>query len=240
MVIVMKKIFVLLLVLTMAFCFCACEKEIEPEPQNNAPTTTVDPMGINFGYDEEKGEYDRWYLQGTDDVTYAYLSFDEEVSADNYVCTFTLIKSGVASVKEELFLSGDHLITLTNSTTQLDIAFEDNFNLYDYVSDSYYSRGDKDEYDSYFADRVYTKEDESCAIAFLSDFTCEKTQAGSKVQGTWEVTTKRTLECSFDDKKTTYKINLNDEFVVQSIENDDEIYYNVISEDETSNKYKVY
>ncbi len=236
----MKKIYALLLVFAMAFCFCACEKDVKEETQSNAPTTIVDPKGINFGYDEEKDEYDRWYLKGTDDVTYAYLSFDEEVNADNYACTFTLIKSGVEAVREELYFSDDHLITLTNSKTSLDIVFEDNFNLYDYISNSYYSRGSKDEYDSYFADRVYTKEDEFCTITFLDDFTCKKTDAETTVQGKWEVTSKRTLGCTFNGEKTTYKINLNDEFVVQSIENDDEIYYNVISEDETTNKYKVY
>lgn len=236
----MKKIFALLLVLAIALCFCACENDNDEEISTNAPATTVDPKGINFGYNEEKNEYDRWYLQETDDVIYAYLSFDEEVNADNYACTFTLIKSGVEAVREELYFSDDHLITLTNSKTSLDIVFEDNFNLYDYVSDSYYSRGSKDEYDSYFADRVYVQEDELNSITFSSDFTCKKSDNEKETQGTWEVTSKRTLECIFDGEKIIYSIKLNDDFIVQSIENGDEIYYNVVSEDETVNKYKVY
>ncbi|MDO4748779.1 MAG: hypothetical protein Q4A12_06365 [Eubacteriales bacterium] len=241
----MKRLLAVLLIIFALFTVAGCDSTDDTEFSNEvkitAPQEIIDPNSIDFGYNEEKDEYDRWYLQGTDDVTYIYFSYDNVENLDNYVCTYTLVQSGVAKAQASMCLSdNNHLCPPPHSSLYVDIVFKDSFNAYDYASNSWYSRGDIDEYNSYFKGKTYTQEDKLYAITFNSDFTCDKTDPKNSVSGTWEVTSKNTVACTFDNEKTNYKINFNDDFTVKSIESDTETYYNEISEDETVNKYKAY
>ncbi len=236
----MKKLLCLLPCLILVFGLVGCQEKESAQAPQNTPKSIIDPSSINFGYNEEKDTYDRFYLQGTDDITYIYFS-DENEEYSDYVCTYNLVKSGVVKISTPLVLSDDnHLTSPEQFGMNLDIAFSDHFNAYDYSSDSWYSRGDADEYNSYFADRTYTNEDELCTITFNSDFTLNKSDKENTVTGTWQVSSKNTLLCEFENESVEFSIRYNDDFTVKSIECDDEIFYNEIRADETVNKYKAY
>ncbi|MBQ2972346.1 MAG: hypothetical protein IJE16_07340 [Ruminococcus sp.] len=152
----MKRIFALLLTAFMLMSFTGCEENAgAPSPTSNAPANTIDPENIDWGFDEEKLEYDRWYLQNSDDVTYIFFSDDEANLKENSICNYFFVKSGVVSEAVPLNLTDDNHLKGSSGELSVDLVFEDCFNAYDYISDSYYSRGKLDEYNSYFADKVY-------------------------------------------------------------------------------------
>lgn len=241
----MKKVISILLFVLFLYTFAGCDKKVtdaDTTPTTNEPETLIDPSGIDFGYNEEKNEYDRWYLQGTDDVVYIYFTYDNADSFENCVGTYNLVKSGVVKQSASLALSPDnHLAPVLSSSTYVDFGFEDNFNVYNFATDELYSRGNADEYNAYFANKIYTKDSKDlCTLSFNDDFTLTKLDKEDATSGTWEVTAKNTLVCTFGDDKVSYKINYNDDMSVKSLENNGEHYYTEISEGETVNKYKVY
>lgn len=233
----MKKLFILALTLLFAILCVGCSSEsTDVTPTDNIPDTIIDPSSVDFGYDEEKDEYDRWYLQGSDDVIYLYFSSDE-----NDAITYNIVKSGV--VKESGIVnvnSDNHLVCENTDDKKVDFGFEDNFNVYEYESKELYSRGNADEYNSSFLNRTFSSENDTCKITFNSDFTCTKADDKSTKTGTWEIKSKSKITLTFDNESFDYKIEYNDDFFVTSITHADEILYNVISEDETVNKYKAY
>lgn len=237
----MKRIFALLLTVFMLFCFSGCKESAgDSSDTSNAPDVTIDPATIDWGFDEEKHEYDRWYLQNSDDVTYIFFSDEESELEENCICNYFFVKSGVVSEAVPLNLTDDNHLKGSSGDISVDLVFEDCFNAYDYNSDSCYSRGNVDDYNSYFASRVYTAEDNEGTITFNSDFSCTKNDSKNEFSGTWEVVSKSKVKCTFLKGEIIFDITYNDDMSVKSISCDDEIYYNEISEDETVNKYKVY
>ncbi len=225
----------------MLISFTGCEENAgTPSPAENAPANTIDPENIDWGFDSEKLEYDRWYLQNSDDVTYIFFSDDEDDLKENSICNYFFVKSGVVSEAVPLNLTDDNHLKGSSGELSVDLVFEDCFNAYDYISDSYYSRGKLDEYNSYFADKVYSTEDKKSTITFNSDFSCTKTDLENEFSGTWEVVSKSKVKCSFLKGEILFDIKYNDDMSVKYISCDDEVYYNEISEDETVNKYKAY
>lgn len=240
---IMKRFVSILLVLLFVLCFVGCEDSTgDQTPTDNAPKSTIDPSTVNFGYDAESDKYDRWYLQGTDDVVYVYFSDDNAEGIEEFVCRYNLVKSGVVTESAALSLSDDnHLSPPVTSSVFVDIVFEDYFNAYDYATNNRYSRGNADEYNAYFAGKVFEDGDNAeNTITFNADGTCINSDSEAEAQGTWEVTSPDTLSCSFDDSTTEYKISYYDDFSIKSIEYDNKIYYAEVSEDETVNKYKAY
>lgn len=241
----MKKFIALLLTVFMLFCFTACkDSSSDSSPAESAPEVTIDPKTIDWGFDSDKLEYDRWYLQNSDDVTYIFFSDDESDLKENSICNYFFVKSGVVSEAVPLTLTDDNHLKGSNGELSVDLVFEDSFNAYDYNSGSYYSRGNIEDYNSYFADRVYTTEDEKGTITFNGDFSCTKTDSENEVSGTWAVVSKRTLKCTFSNEEVVeeflFDITYNDDMSVKCISCKNEIYYNEVSEDETVNKYKAY
>lgn len=223
-------------------CVAGCtDKDIKTEPTEYVPTTTIDPSTIEFGYDQKTDTYDRWYLVGSDDVTYIYFSYENSQNYDKYICTYNLVKSGVVTINTPLVLDeNNHLVSPSSLSIVFDIVFEDYFNAYDYASGERYSRGSADEYNSYFADKTYTMENEQYAITFNSDFTCTKSDKKGDTQGTWNITSPHCVVCTYSDSQVVYSINYFDDYSVNSIVSNDDVLYPEISEDETVNKYKAY
>ncbi len=237
----MKRIFALLLLAFMLMCFTGCKENSGDSPDtSNAPEVTIDPVNIDWGFDEEKLEYDRWYLQNSDDVTYIFFSDDEADLDKNSICNYFFVKSGVVSEAVPLKLTDNNHLTGSNGELSVDLVFKDSFNAYDYNSGSYYSRGNIDDYNSYFAGKVYKTENSKDTIAFNSDFSCTKTDSKKEFSGTWEVVSKHGLKCSFPEDESVFNITYNDDMSVKSISCKGEVYYNEINEDETVNKYKAY
>lgn len=236
----MKKVISLLILVLFLCSLAGCDNSTTADntPTSNEPESLIDPSGIDFGYNEEKNEYDRWYLQGTDDVVYLCFSKDDATGTIMY----NIIRSGVIKEGAPLSITADnHLTPILSSSAYVDFGFEDNFNVYNFSTGELYSRGNADEYNAYFANKIYTKDSKDlCTLSFKDDFTLTKLDKKDATEGTWEVTTKNTLVCTFGDDKVSYKINYNDDMTVKSLENNGEHYYTEMSEDETVNKYKVY
>lgn len=225
----------------MLMSFTGCEENTgTPSPAENAPANTIDPVNIDWGFDSEKLEYDRWYLQNSDDVTYIFFSDDEDDLKENSICNYFFVKSGVVSEAVPLNLTDDNHLKGSSGELSVDLVFEDCFNAYDYISDSYYSRGNIDDYNSYFSSRVYTSEDNKGSITFNSDFSCTKSDSENDFPGTWEVVSKSKVKCSFLKGEILFDIKYNDDMSVSSISCKDEVYFNEIIENETVNKYKAY
>ena len=238
----MKKYVSILLVLLLILCFTGCKDSAgDTTPTDNAPKATIEPGYIHFGYNEETDTYDRWYLQNSDDVTYIYFTYDNTENLEDYFVTYNLVKSGVVTMSVSLcYSSNNHVAPPMHSSLYLDLVFEDYFTVYDYSSGERYSRGNADEYNSYFENKTYTSEDELIAITFANDFSCTKSDKKESVSGTWEVTSPSTVTCTFGDAQTKYTIDYYDDLSVKSIEADGEVLYPEISENETINKYKAY
>lgn len=238
----MKKFVSLLLVLLLILCFTGCKDSTgDTTPTDNAPKTTIDPLTVDFDYNSGKSYIECWYLQNSDDVTYIYFTDDNAGAFENCICTYHLVESGVVTNSAPLCCSNDnHLVPALSSNTYVDFVFEDHFTVYDYASGNRYSRGNKDEYDSYFKNKTYTSEDELIAITFANDFSCTKSDKKESVSGTWEVTSPSTVTCTFGDAQTKYTIDYYDDLSVKSIKADNEVLYPEISENETINKYKAY
>ncbi len=238
----MKRFVSILLVLLFIFCLAGCKDSAgDTTPTDYTPKATVEPGNIHFGYNEEKDTYDRWYLQGSDDVTYIYFTYDNVENIEDYFGTYNLVKSGVVTMSVSLCYSSDnHVVPPMHSSLYLDLVFEDHFTVYDYSSDERYSRGNADEYNAYFENKTYTSEDEQCAITFNNDFTLTKTDKKKVVTGTWEVISTHNIMCTYGDETLSYSIDYYDDLSVKSIEAGSEILYPEISENETINKYKAY
>lgn len=243
----MKKLFAILLCVLMIISFTSCKSEDNTEEVNtNAPETTIDPRTVDWGYNEEKDEYDRWYLQGTDDVIYIYFTQDNVGSFENCICTYNLVKSGVVKESISLCYNSDNSLTpALSSNTYIELVFEDYFNVYDYATDSVYSRGNSEEYNSYFNDKTFTTEDGNYSLSFTSDKTFSElsndaTADSKDVSGKWEIVSPKTLVLTKDEKDISCKTSYNDDFSVKSVEYNGLVYYAVYSEDETVNKYKAY
>lgn len=237
----MKKLIAILLCVLM-LCVAGCaDNDIEFEPTEYEPETTIDPSTVDFGYDEKTDSYDRWYLTNTDDVTYIYFSYDNKGSFDNCVGTYHLVKSGVVANSAALCASSDnHLNPALSSAAFVDFVFEDYFTVYDYSSGNRYSRGNIDEYNSYFADKTYAMENKQYAITFNSDSSCTKTDSENEFSGTWEIVSKSKVKCTFLKGDILFDIVYNDDYSVNSIVSNDDVLYPEIIEDETVNKYKTY
>lgn len=238
----MKKYVSILLVLLLILCFTGCKDSTgDTTPTDNAPKTTIDPLTVNFDYNSGKSYIECWYLQNSDDVTYIYFTDDNAGAFENCICTYHLVESGVVTNSAPLCCSNDnHLVPALSSNTYVDFVFEDYFTVYDYASGNRYSRGNADEYNSYFKDKTYTSENEQCAIAFNNDFTLTKTDKKKVVTGTWEIVSTRNIACTVDDEILSYTIDYYDDLSVKSIKADNEVLYPEISENETINKYKAY
>ena len=238
----MKKFVSILLVLLFILCFAGCKDSSgDTTPTDNAPKATIEPGYIHFGYNEETDTYDRWYLQNSDDVTYIYFTYDNTENLEDYFGTYNLVKSGVVTMSVSLcYSSNNHVAPPMHSSLYLDLVFEDYFTVYDYSSGERYSRGNADEYNSYFENKTYTSENEQCAITFNNDFTLTKTDNKKVVTGTWEVISTRNIACTYGDETLSYTIDYYDDLSVKSIKADNEVLYPEISENETINKYKAY
>lgn len=240
----MKKIIAVLLITVLSLCIAGCDKndvQDTPDIAVNAPTVTIDPNSINWGYDAVKDEYDRWYLQNTDDVTYIYFENIDAQAPQGSVCIYNLVQSGVVKESAFLYHNGDnHLKSTADSSVVVDFVFQDNFSAYDYTTDSWYSRGDLVSLNAQFQGKEYYEEsDNTNTLVFNTDFTCTETVNGIASRGTWELTSKKTLVCTFE--KTTYQFSItyDADASVTSIEYGGRVFYTT-STDETTDKYKAY
>ena len=229
----MKKVFSLIFtILFLLFTVGCSTNSSDTDPTENTPESLIDPSGIDFGYDEEKNEYDRWYLQGTDDVIYLYFSADTESDE----ITYNLVKSGVVKESAPLSISDEyHLVS-----DGVDFGFEDNFNVYNFKTNEWYSRGNADEYNANFSGKTFSTENGSKTLTFNEDSSCSLTDKKGTSQGDWEVVSKNTIRCTFEDDTIDYKVKCNEDFLVNSLSFEDDVFYNTISEDATVNKYKAY
>ncbi len=229
----MKKTFSLIITILFLLFTVGCSSDsTDTTPTENTPENLIDPSGIDFGYDEEKDEYDRWYLKGSDDVIYLYFFSDEESDT----ITYNIVKSGVVKESSPLSVTNEyHLVS-----DSADFGFEDNFNVYNFKTNEWYSRGNADEYNANFSEKTFSTEDGSKTLTFNTDFSCSLNSKKETAQGSWEVMSKNTLRCTFENETIDYKVEYNEDFLVNSLSFEDDIFYNTISEDETINKYKAY
>lgn len=227
-----KSISLIIAIMLLLFTVGCSSDNADTTPTENTPDTLIDPSGIDFGYDKEKDEYDRWYLQGSDDVIYLYFS----KNADSDEITYNIVKSGVVKESAPLSVTTDNHFVAENA----DFGFEDNFNVYNYATNEWYSRGNADEHNAQFIKKTFTTEDGSKTLTLNEDFSYSLKDKKETSQGKWEVASKATLRCTTDNKTFDYKVRYNEDFIAISLSLGDEILYNTISEDETVNKYKAY
>ncbi len=235
----MKKIFAILLSLLMVLCFVGCKKSTDQVSQNTKePETVLDPNCIDFGYNEKENTADRWYLQGTDDVIYIYFTSDNNAG----LCTYKLVKSGVIQESIPCVVSQDmHLVAENRDKSGLDLVFEDAFTVYDYASDCWYSRGNKNEIESQFMNKTFTDENDSKnTICFYQDYSCKKCVGDAVITGTYAFTAPQSMKCDFAQECMNFEITYNDDFTVKCIKSEKTVFYPEIIEDETVNKYKAY
>ncbi len=235
----MKKIFAILLSLLMVLCFVGCEKSTDQVPQNTKePESILDPNRIDFRYNEKENTADRWYLQGTDDVIYIYFTSDNDAG----LCTYHLVKSGVVQESIPCVVSQDmHLVAESHDKSGLDLVFEDAFTAYDYASDCWYSRGDKNEIESQLVNKTFTDEnDNKNTLCFYQDYSCKKRVGDDMITGNYVFTAPQSMECDFAEDSMNFEITYNDDFTVKCIKSENTVFYPEIQEGETVNKYKAY
>ena len=220
----MKKTTFLILILIFIFCISGCNKDaITPTPtESKGPKDTIDPISIDWGYDKENDKYERWYLQGTDDVVYIYFL---PSNAKPTICTYNLVKSGV--VKESYTLSRTDDNHLTDPKNNVDLVFSDAFNCYDYKSDSYYKRGNIDELMTSFNNVTFEiKDNTKNNILFNADGTFKKTLDDVTTTGTWKITSKNNLRCTNETGTVDiYKILYNADGYVTSVQFESDTFY---------------
>lgn len=236
----MKKLITLLLIFLFIFSITGCKSnEVKPPTtdtvttEKKGPDTIIDPGNLDWGYDKENNKYERWYLQGTDDVIYIYfLENDDNTS----LCTYNLVKSGV--VKESYSLTKTDDNHLVDDAKNIDLVFSDAFNCYDYITDSYYKRGNIEEVMASFNNVTFEiKDNEKNNIVFKEDGTFKKTIDETVTSGKWEIVSKNNLRCTNDDNTVDiYKILYNaDEYVTTIKFNEQTFFTTYIAEE---NQYR--
>jgi len=232
----MKKLISLFLILIFILSLSGCKNKTENTPaptEAKGPETIIDPINIDWGYDEENDKFERWYLQGTDDVVYIYFL---PSNAKPTVCTYNLVKSGVVKESYTLSRTDDH--HLVDPQNNVDLVFEDAFNCYDYKTDSYYKRGNIDELLASFNNVTFEiKDNAKNNILFNADGTFKKTIDNIETTGTWQITSKNNLKCTnADESVDIYKIIYNADGYVTSIEFDSMTFYTTYIAEE--NQYR--
>ena len=219
----MKKAFVFLIVFAMLLSFAACfgktdgDPKIDPEPATETEETTVlalpdpaanvNPEDMDWGwndYAEEKFENetsDIWYPAeiGKNDADYMYFHNGHSVYK---------VSGGEEKSAGWVLSDDNHMIADPEySEFEFDIVFMDNFTLYDYVTKTYYTRGDQSEYGKKFIGATFTcKTDSERSMLLREDGTAEYTYRGEGEECTWEVIAQRIIRLKFADYDDDYYI----------------------------------
>lgn len=231
----MKKVLAFLTVIAMLFSFTACfgktdgDPKIKEEPETKAadtaalpePAANVNPEEMDWGWNEYKEEKfkdetsDIWYPADVGKNDTDYMFFRNGNSA--YKITGGEEKSSGWILNDE-----NHMVVDPEySEFSFDIVFIDNFTLYDYVSKTYYTRGNQNEYIKLFAGKTFTcKTDSERSMALKEDGTADYYYRGEPEECKWVVLAQRIIQLQFADYADEYYVFYNEDGSVECISED--------------------
>ena len=148
------------------------------EPAANVKISDIDAGLIR---DADKTS-DNWYANGKEGGAYMYLA--DSTSPSGFECCM------VDANGNETFYSckneNEHLIN-DEDGLNVDIVFYDALNAYDYVSETWYSRGSVKKMESYVAGKRFVDEKNGIAVVFNEDGTVVETTNDVEYKGKWYV-----------------------------------------------------
>lgn len=239
----MKKALALLTVFAMLFALAACGSRPDtPAPSADDttvadttvlalpdPAANVNPEEMDWGWNEGRAEpfedmtSDIWYPAGQDGNNAVYMYFVNGHSA-------YIVENGEEKSAGWILSDDWHMIPDPEYTEfEFDIVFMDNFTLYDYISETYYTRGDQNEYSNLFIGKTFTcKTDAGRSMLLREDGTASYTYRGEAEECKWEVVAQRIIKLTFadydDDFYVFYNADGQVEYVSESPYNADNAY----------------
>lgn len=215
----MKKVLALLTVITMLLSFAACGKKSDDTSKTTVateqttqlalpdPAANVNPEEMDWGWNEYKEEKfkdetsDIWYpaTVGKNDTDYMFFRNGHSVYC---------VIGGEEKSSGWILSDDNHMVVDPEySEFNFDIVFMDNFTLYDYVTKTYYTRGDQNEYNKLFIGKTFTcKTDEGRSMLLKEDGTATYYYRGEPEECTWEVLAQRLLRLKFADYDNDYYV----------------------------------
>jgi len=216
----------LLPMLLLAPCGCAKEDNA-PETasiataqptQTPEPEAKYDPVNLQPGSRKDNDNTsDLWYPNGVPGSSYIYFT---NALCSAGICYDRVEDGEIAGGTMCAETEGMHLVNETDSSSEkIDIVFLDAFNCYDYVTKTWYSRGDLEAYNALFADTVMAAEnDETNTYTINADGTVTEMYEGEEYTGTWEIETDTRIDFRIDDYDYRFDIVFNEDGSVDHLE----------------------
>lgn len=185
------------------------------------PAANVDPEEMEWGWNEYTEEKladetsDMWYPAGVkkNDTNYIFFNNGHAI----YKITDGEEKNS-AWVNEDGHVIPDPEVFDAETAFEFDIVFIDNFTLYDYISETYYLRGDLESYLKLFEGKKFTcVTDEGRAIEFKADGIADFYYRGEPEECKWEITAQRIIELKFADYDSNYYVFFNENGTVKCL-----------------------
>lgn len=236
----MKKVFALLLSLTVLCSLTACGRSGGDNPTTTPeavtqkalpePAANRDPEELDWGWRDSdtdvlpSGTSDMWYPSEKGENTTDFIYFTNGHSITKY--TGGEEKRSSWQKDDQLHMKVDPEF----SEFDFDIVFMDDFTLYDYVTKTYYTRGDQVEYRKLYEGKKFApKDDDSRAIEFKTGGDADYYYRGEPEPCKWEVIAQKLIMISHKDYSDNYYIYFNDDGSVKCICEDpwklDSAYY---------------
>ena len=149
------------------------------EPAANVKISDIDAGLIR---DADKTS-DNWYANGKEGGAYMYV-VDSTAPAGLSCCIVD--ENGNETEYYSCENENEHLV-YNKDGLNLDIVFYDALTAYDYVSETWYSRGSVKKMESYISGKKFVDADNTIIIVFNEDGTVVETSDGEEYTGTWYV-----------------------------------------------------
>ncbi|NLW70624.1 MAG: hypothetical protein GX061_06040 [Eubacteriaceae bacterium] len=153
------------------------------------PSANIMPKDINRGMirdnESTSGTSDKWYPNGEEgDVFIFFVQAMSESGISYHIMNGDIDKTVWCKVTNE-----NHLVNeKDDDEVKIDIVFYDPFTAYDYVSETWYSRGDYDATVALLKGKTFVKEgDSESSFTFNEDGTYKELWKGIERSGEWKI-----------------------------------------------------
>ncbi|MBO4365971.1 MAG: hypothetical protein J5804_06750 [Eggerthellaceae bacterium] len=210
----MKKKLALMVVFASVFALCfalmGCGSDAESGAESTGataeetakePAANVFPEEIYSGYvvDNDGRTSDIWWKDGQEGTEGIYIT-DAGNEAGKCV---TWVDGDGKDVDSQFYCEVSpegHLVSEEGKEPELDIVFNDDLTCYDYVTDTWYIRGDADQLTSELAGLTFATDDDSWTITFNPDGTfTDVVSNGDEATGTYKFISSCNILLTYDD-----------------------------------------
>ena len=226
-----SKAIAIFIAVFLLFALVSCSKPSPDDTQSTTLEDTTEKVTVPYAnlsaqdlepgmayHDDTSSDY--FYPNGEEGSSYIYFTHGDSLSGR----IVTFVNDGVKTADFHLQETAEkHLVPEENDAQQngftVDFMIYDNFNVYDNISKTWYSRGDQNATNAMFAGKTFADiEGGDASYTFYDDGTAQYINADYTASGLWEVKSPTVLVFVTDDGyKDTLNIEYNDDGSLKDI-----------------------